>query len=825
MFDHSSEQTVWEQTRSAIHYLPRSQESFFRNLWEDRRLRFEGAHSSVDQIDHDSAKLVCAALSTRKPLLLVLPDESPRRMPLLFATGLVMHMLDHHLRAPEHHLVYFGQSAAIKSYLSQTFIREQSMAGIVNQITIGRNRQQIATIAAQMPHVVFSYAPPQAETVLRRFKPKWVFLDCGSGEKGHWLKPLLPKLIANNIPSIACIQNPLAPIIDTFRHQGWEIFDWTPQSSIADQPVLCTPYLVTDDTTTTHLEQASYSLYQASRQAKTRFQHDVVGAVRHYLRTLEQLAVPLSFYEAECSNYWGIHSVARLQDGAQQFVEACGGDISRNLQPALTELNTLHNQWHESDPPLWDALRHLIIDPPDASKTTLLIFPNRTQKQLFAFGLLALDNIAEHELADLNVWITDLKQAANWKRDIDTPANLPKPCDWMPILLGTPAQYRYPLYAHLLEHPALHAVLYPHQQPLMAWHIDRWNQRLSARIAASRKVLDTLSSRPLASVERYTVRKRILLNETTEVAFERKPNSSPAAPTALLQLNSRIAEWDYLMSEDDAVDEAATPIDSPDQNETNAPIYCQQIVHLACEGGYELRLAPHETVQVVVTANGKRQRQDRTARSLRAGDTLLYIHGQRRQNLYDLILSRIHDHPNFVLHISLLNRWREELIAGYRAKHISPTELLSQMQEKGSSLTSTQTIRTWLTGAIMSPLDGQDLQRVAQILELPFVAEHHDRINRAAVRLRTLHRVLARQLNSWLHRDALSNDADSFNALVDSELGLDFRDFRESLLLLRISSSTIETGLFLTSSLGHLTHTGDVQCMITRRSKRNCSTI
>ncbi|MCA9886320.1 MAG: hypothetical protein KC708_25280, partial [Anaerolineae bacterium] len=526
MFDHSTEQIVWEQTRSALHYLPRSQEPFFRNLWEERRLRFEGTQNSVDQIDHDSAKLVCAALSKRKPLLLVLPDESPRRMPLLFATGVVMHMLDHHFKASEHHLIYFGQSAAIKSYLSQTFIRDQNLAGVVNQVTIGRTRQQTAEIAEQMPHVVFSYAPPQAETVLRRFKPKWVFLDCGNGEKDHWLKPLLPKLIACNIPSIACIQNPLAPIIDTFKQQGWEIFDWTLDTTMAAQPIQCTLHLVTNDTTIFHLGQASYSLYQASQQAMTRFQRDVVGAVGNYLRTLEQLAVPLSFYEAESSNHWGIHSVARLQDAAQRFVEECGGELGRKLQFTLTELKTLHNQWAESYPPLWDALRHLIIDPPDVNKATVLIFPNRTQKQLFTFGLLALDNIADHELADLNIWITDLKQAANWKRGIDPPYNLPQPCDWVPVLLGTPAQYRYPLYAHLLEHPTIHILLYPHQQPLMAWHIDRWNQRLSARISASRNVLATLSSRPLASAERYTVRKRILLNEETELAFERTSISS-----------------------------------------------------------------------------------------------------------------------------------------------------------------------------------------------------------------------------------------------------------------------------------------------------------
>ena len=88
--------------------------------------------------------------------------------------------------------------------------------------------------------------------------------------------------------------------------------------------------------------------------------------------------------------------------------------------------------------------------------------------------------------------------------------------------------------------------------------------------------------------------------------------------------------------------------------------------------------------------------------------------------------------------------------------------------------------------------------------KMPFVKQYHHQINRAARRLHGIHISLARRLNTWLEQEALTSHRQSFNAVIDEELGLEFNDFREALLILTVESMTEEKGLFLISDLRQL---------------------
>ena len=199
-----------------------------------------------------------------------------------------------------------------------------------------------------------------------------------------------------------------------------------------------------------------------------------------------------------------------------------------------------------------------------------------------------------------------------------------------------------------------------------------------------------------------------------------------------------------------------------------------------------------------------RSLQERSIRSLQRDNVVVFINGQKRQNLYDLVISRIHDHPTLSLHVSMIERWQEELVTSYNIAKIPLTALLEQMRVKGSLLQSETAIRFWLWGQVMCPHDSKDLLRIAEILNMTFVKQYHIQIYKAAQRLRGIHISLARKLNVWLEQEVFSSNKESFNDVIDEELGLEFNDFKEALSILTVESIKEEMGLFLTSELGQL---------------------
>jgi hypothetical protein len=109
-------------------------------------------------------------------------------------------------------------------------------------------------------------------------------------------------------------------------------------------------------------------------------------------------------------------------------------------------------------------------------------------------------------------------------------------------------------------------------------------------------------------------------------------------------------------------------------------------------------------------------------------------------------------------------------------------------------------------GEVLCPEDTGDLLRVAEILHMPFVKDNHRHIDKAAQRLRNIHRALARRLNRWLQQEAAGalREGKPDTSILDKELGLTFSDFRDSLLILRVESILHREGLYLRSSLGQL---------------------
>lgn len=280
-------------------YLPRFDDQVLHQLWAEKRLRFDDTEGKADSIDLCCAQLVCATLTLGKPLLIVLPDHAPRRLPLIFATGLIMHAMDFFGRAKNHHIVYFGTSATIKDYLSQTSIGREKLSDIFSQTNSGRASKAQSGISGNLPCVVFSYAPANAEAVLETYNPQWVFLDCGDGDNSDWIHPLLERLDEKKITGIACIQNPLSNVLSKFQEYAWNIFSWdtTPDFSIEQTEI--TPFVIKSELAMTHagiFQAVSRTLSGCAKQINGRLQGDAWRSVGRYVRGLENLPVPIPFF-------------------------------------------------------------------------------------------------------------------------------------------------------------------------------------------------------------------------------------------------------------------------------------------------------------------------------------------------------------------------------------------------------------------------------------------------------------------------------------------------------------------------------------------------
>jgi hypothetical protein len=216
-----------------------------------------------------------------------------------------------------------------------------------------------------------------------------------------------------------------------------------------------------------------------------------------------------------------------------------------------------------------------------------------------------------------------------------------------------------------------------------------------------------------------------------------------------------------------------------------------------------------EVVNVVIQGPQGAQIDQRFVKSLQVGDEILFIQGQRRQSLYELLVSRVHRDPVIAQFMAMVKRWQDDFLGAFgqaqRTRSLGLEGLLQELQARGSQITSPYTVGSWLRGWVLGPHDAEDLRRIAEFFGLKFVGQYYKQIHKAARRLKGLHINLSTRLNRWLMSSqaggALSGRSDE---LVDDELGLTIEDFRHSLVRAKVRAIAVRPGPFFRGHLGKL---------------------
>ena len=817
---HTTSASQW--LHQAVGTIPLRDEDVLIRLVDQGRLNYVNGSKGTDLVDRSNAHLATSTLERGLRLLVVFPDDSAHRAPLLFATALVSQWWDRKNRGQfPSKVIYFGTTIGIRQHLSQTRVGTLLLDSVFPQFNPssragpkGRRRSSPVLGSSELPEVICAYSPADAVTLVKEFGPNWIAIDCGKEARLRWLPELLQYACKLQIPVIAWSHNPLSEATRDFEQLGEaEVIRWPFHLSDSSNLEI-TPLLVeASDGRFEHCLQDAYLLLSkaTAQHSSGRLTTDALRIAWRLQRSLEQLSVPLGLFEKEADHSWGIQRITKLLAGAQRFIEALPSS-GRQLSESLSDVLSSHEQAvqliRNTEPPLWVALTQLCVEERSTDDTRMIVFPGAARKQMFALALLARFNIAEEDLSEIGIHLVSLNdlhdKVLTMETDASSLSNVHETSQGSSAMLtALPSAALSPRMLPLLSRGGFDVLIYSYQVPALARRVEEWNLGLSVSTTGVEKVVSTRFGKTpsAASLSRSPT---VALGDTHvfSVATGKTEESHTTGP--VVTPLDEVAEIRWLLGEDEALEsEPTAAIDFQGQDEI---AWTQKALEIRLSGGWRGLFALDGTLNVVMNGAGGEQVEERYVRSIRVGDTILFIHGQKRQSLYELIISRVHNHPAVEIHLALISKWQEELAQSFRthrAKGWTVEDVLMHIQDKGSSISSPQTINMWLSGLILAPQDPKDLIRLAEALGLPFVKQYHSRINKAAQRIRGLHRGLSIRLNNWLREQALGG-GDTALQVFDEELGLSFHDFRDSLAVLTVEGITEVVGPFLWNSLGTL---------------------
>ncbi|MBX7213998.1 MAG: hypothetical protein K1X39_08325 [Thermoflexales bacterium] len=848
---------------SALAALNSADGSPVQRLLNDGQLLFDAQTGIGDAVDGHSARLIVAALRQRERLLVVLPDLSPHRPAFLLAAALVDHLWNSRYSYVEgfnwrRPVLYFGRDVEIRQHLRRVTVRglELNLAEVFAQgdIKRGAEADEGNHVRDRLPRVLTVFAPADPAAIIRERKPSWIAVDCNDYPSLTWLKPALETAQRQRIPVLAWGQNPLSDSVTEFARYGY-VLTWPPAvqkegrfggpvtgdakrllhygdvTSLA--PIVLRGKNV--DEFSGLLQDAYQSLLHASSLPMRHLEMDATKLHWRYLRSLESLAVPLDFYEAEAPRFWGLESLQNLENSCDRFrseLEHGAGDLRADLERVGGLLGKARRALRQVGTPLWDALNNLSIEGSKQKEARVLLFGSTGRKRLFLFAMLARHNITDVDLEGLGTYVLSLAELRKWIRaqadarrtQVEGSLFPASGLNWCPVFVGLPSPATSPRLSGALLCPRLEFVVYPHQRTSLIRRQAQWSIHLTGDISLGAKTLVRMTGVSQLAVEptmpdRIVVREHIELDIDTAISKTAQTKGQIWTTTDAVSEVARLLETDDPDSDEDGyLDDRATD-DSNPPIEPSDSLWCAEAIRIDFDQGWHAVFAVDDLISVWQGST----LSPRYVRSLRIGDRVMLIHGQQRHSMYELIISRVHRHPAIELHLAMIRRWQDDLRVAFRQWQMRPQDvirqgeseprdlggLLRRLQARGSQLVSTMTLNYWLKGYVLCPLNPEDLRRIAEVLDMRFVLQYHRQISKAATRLRGLHRGLSNRLNHWLEDQATGVSNKNDDDVIDDDLGLTFGDVRNSLLFLRVMTIQTVKGPFLRSNLARAEQGGD----------------
>jgi hypothetical protein len=845
-----AEVEFWRPILQSLRLIPVGEEDFFKKLWSDGRLRYSGKTLASGNVEEMSARLLSTALRRRKSLFVVLPEMLPRNAPTLFASALLLEAVSK-LEAKDTRSIrvtLMSSSVAMRAHLDEVTVHGTSLSQVFRQVHLREDAKR--TIGATgagvglsdfLPQVVCALSPALPRSVLDRYRPNWIAIDCDGTNDLEWLPEVLALAREREIPVIGWSFGYFGGCAAAVRRAQYPLFMWPPAvgrssrpkrivnralspEDLVDRCVRPTfrPVVVDGDRPrdlSRQFSEAKALLSQMAGRLRSQFSDDCIRSGWHYLRALENVHVPLAFFEAECRQYWGMNTLASSAATFKKFVERAQTvtpETRQDLDRVYGCLSKCHTLLSDADPPLWSALLAMAVAEASSNEPRLIAFAARSRRRLFELALLGIEGISIGDLESVGVRLSSLADVSlntstqGDNRNSQLTESRAIRTEDLACVVGWPAQQQHAKLQYLFRKHQVHVLGLPHQEREIKSRLEALSAAVCVKAAEDHGALLTvgLAATPWTSPPEFRF---VKVGQTQFVGLEAVfSDSGRQAREPVWDAPDAVKEAEWLLKEDTDGDDALADGVASDEDELGgSEVYEDQIVDSAIRvdlpDGRFVLLASDLKINVIRGSGAYETMQERCADTIRRGDRLIFIHGQRRQSVYDLLIGRVHTHPAIQLHLALLNAWHDEIEKGYRRWTVSTKlgydSLLLELQALGCERSAPLTVRFWVTAQILCPSDPEDVRRMGQVLAIPFVTEHYKRISKAADRLRGLHRGLANRLSNWLRTQGPGSSRVSDDEVFDDELGLRLSDFRESLEIVVVHSVERLEGMFLRSSL------------------------
>ncbi len=156
--------------------------------------------------------------------------------------------------------------------------------------------------------------------------------------------------------------------------------------------------------------------------------------------------------------------------------------------------------------------------------------------------------------------------------------------------------------------------------------------------------------------------------------------------------------------------------------------------------------------------------------SVKPGMTVVVPQGDGREELFARLVTATHQSQDLQAFDVLFVRWRNACRTAYR--DAGSWEALGRRMQAEGCLVTSQSPRTWATGAVIGPEDPEDIRRIGKLACDPLVETQYRRIDAAVRQVRSLHMKLGSLLNAAM-TDAMSGGGVNLDKLKDLLGGID----------------------------------------------------
>ncbi|MDO8873592.1 MAG: DrmE family protein [Methanoregula sp.] len=200
-------------------------------------------------------------------------------------------------------------------------------------------------------------------------------------------------------------------------------------------------------------------------------------------------------------------------------------------------------------------------------------------------------------------------------------------------------------------------------------------------------------------------------------------------------------------------------------------------VMVTLQGGRHILLHEEKSIQVYDESTEKVK--DHLAKNLKKGELLILIENSTRKSLAESVISKVESHPSMMKVVVYQKVWSFYLKQALEESGDNFLDIIDKLHTKGAKEPNTAlSIYQWVTGRILGPNDLENIRRIGEIYDKPFLVNNYKEIAGAIRRLRTIHSSLARRLNRLIPLAGVEADKGKIeNAAIDEELDLYLEDF------------------------------------------------